>query len=741
MFKNVNVFFLLVTVSVLVIVLGAGTFAKPLKAIEADNREVLIGSSIDRTLPTVQLNKKIRLGELVVMGVPADKQDGLAIARYCRENEIYLMFWGLTRRGANEQNLERNYGKAGFDEIISAAGDYYYGRWCIGEIGGVLYWPKAYTIDRKVNSWKNLPRCETVDQAEKAYLDYCKDRLTYERDQASGGTLLNVDSSLVFKHHVAAGIDVLLLEVMPGDPHLMHSAIRGAARAFDKNWGAHIAIQAYGGMSFDELYQKRWRNSVFYSYISGAGFIYPESGHYKYLNTGRDVNLPFEHKDVRRIRDVVRETWQFAKIHRRPAGGPKVSLGIVYGKYDGTPGLWNPYAWGQYYDDKWKEGPAERGWRLVDKFYRKEDWPKETVQGDMDFSGNPPYGQYDVVPIEASLDVLQKYSSLVFLSWNTMTDEIYEKLKSYVAGGGHLVMFLPQLSTHVDRASDLKLYRGGDFSDLFGVKVTGKGQKSVAGMKCITNSSLESYRFPLWRTKTDPRFIGDYTPANVEVTTGRVISGWSDYYYVTKQEVAARPVLIENSLGKGTAFLVTAWEYPGDEGLNKFAGDILRVVLAGEQGEFRLLGSDRIRYAVYSNKAAGEPEYNVVYLLNTDPDNNSLCRLWIGGQITNEFTVGSNDLRLAYEKDGVLIIAGDKCVDINSWKVGKGKHDIEMFAARNQTVEIHNVGKSSVTVSINTAQGQCGVGEKLLLPMVKRIDPERAEFFAEDFLVEPAVDR
>ena len=84
-----------------------------------------------------------------------------------------------------------------------------------------------------------------------------------------------------------------------------------------------------------------------------------------------------------------------------------VTLGVVHGNLDGAPGLWNRYVWGQFIGNKWKEGPAERGWRLVDKFHRKEDWPKESVQGEPDFSGNPPYGQYDVVPIEAPLSVLK----------------------------------------------------------------------------------------------------------------------------------------------------------------------------------------------------------------------------------------------------------------------------------------------------------------------------------------------
>lgn len=703
-----------------------------------DTPSVLIGSSIPSGLEQVRIHKQLKQGDLILTSLPKKKEEALAVARYCKENKIYLFLSELISRGKYRTRISS---EIDFDEVVDTAGEYYFGRFSTCELGGVLYWPKAYTINRRVDEYVNLTPCDTVDQAQKAYIDYARKWIEYDRKAIGKGPLINGGPSLACKYHAMADFDILCLEVLPADPHMMYSAMRGTARAFDKNWGAIIAMQAYGGMNFDELYQKRWRTVLFYSYIVGANFIYSESGHYTYSNKGRGQMYDFDSEETKRIRRVIREAWQFARIHKRPAGGPKTTLGIVHGNHDGTPGFWTRYVWGQFHDEKWLEGPPEYGWRFVDKFYRKEDWPKETVQGNEDFSGNPPYGQYDIVPIEAELNVLQQYKCLVFLGWNTMTTEIYEKLKKYVAAGGHLVMSLPHLSTSVDRTEDLKLLRDGDVSDLFGVKVKGKGQKDVRGIKCIADSSLKSYRFPLWRSRTDPRFIGNLTPARLEITTGRIISGWSDYYYVNSEEVAAEPMLIENSYGRGKTFLVTAWEYPGDDNLTKFTNDILRVVLQGEQGDIRLLSSDRIRYAVYEDKLPhSDKKYSVIYLLNTDPDSNSFAQLWINGRRTNEFIIPANDLRLAYLCGDIVLIPEDKCVDIKDWKISENGQVIELYNARRQTVEVHNVGQSRLTVSLNGVKSLCKVGEKKLLSLKKNIDPARKDFFASDFLDEPAVD-
>jgi len=703
-----------------------------------------IGASVPVGVEALIAFRKLKLGECVLTLLPMKKAEALAVAKYCREHRIHLFFSELLYRGDTEKGLSfaarrhmprsKFYSKADLNEIIDAAGEYYGGRMTIGESGGLLYWPKSYSINRRAKVFAALLAVRNVADAKAAYIKYLKRFVDYERKELGKGPLLDVDSALVFKYHVEAGIDVLCLESMPGDPHRMHAAIRGAAKAFDKPWGTHVAMACYGGVAFDELWIKRWKSSVYHAALSGAGFIWPESGHYGY-DHGSGQCFGFGSPEMKRVRLILREAFQFARVHRRPDSGPKVTLGVVYGNQDGAPGLWNPACWGQTKGSEWLAGPAERSWEFVDKFHRKEDWPKETVQGEMDFSGNPPYGQYDIVPVEASLDKLKSYRCLLFLGWNTMTPAIYAKLKAYVKAGGHLVMFLPHLSTETDRRKGLKLFRSGDFRDLFGVRVLGKGRRDVWGVKCMARSSIPSYHFPLWRIRTDPRFLGLITPSRVKVASARVISGYDDFYDVTAKTLARQAILTEQTLGKGKAFLVSAWQYPGDEGLSRFAEDILRTVLDGEQGDIRLHASDRVRYAVYESR---KPKARVVYLLNTDPDVPSPARLWVRGKATEHFTVPANDLRLAYCLDGIVCVPEDKCADLSAARIVRGGRELEFFSARNQNMEIHNLGEKRVKLSVNGVTLTCPPQGCVIVPLSRRADPARKEFFSPGFLSEPA---
>ena len=712
---------------------------------------VWIGSSVPEGLEQLQMHKKLKLGDSVLTVLPLDKAEAMAVARYCRKHRIHLHFSEVLFRGttdvckAHGRKMPRRefHSKADLDEIIDAAGEYYGGRMTIGELGGMLYWPKGYVMRRGefYGDLPSIPSVKTVAQARDAYVSFLKSVIEFERKEISKGPLMNVEAGLVAKYHAQAGIDVLCLEVMPGDPHLMHAATRGAARAYNKPWGVHIAMNSYAGVCFDELYQKRWKTAVLFSYIAGAGFIYPEKGHYVYdLPETGQRRRGFHSEEVKRVRRVMREAWQFARIHSRPTAGPRVSLGIVHGNLDGAPGLWNRYAWGQYKGRKWVEGPAERGWRLVDKLHRREDWPRETVQGEVDFSGNPPYGQYDVVPIEAPLQILKRYTCLVFLGWNTITPAIYEKLKAYVRAGGRVVMYLPHLSTHTDRGSDLNLCQNGDFRDLFGVRILGKGIKDVTGVKCIAHSSLKSYRFPRWRIRTDSRFLGEFTPAKCKVTTGKVLSAHSGVYSDTLDQLVQQPFLIENSFGKGKAFLVAAWEYPADEGLIRFTEDLLRAVLQGEQGGIRLLSSDRIRYAVYDGTLRdSRRKYRVIYLLNTDPDISFSARLWIRGRMTAPFDIPANTLRLAYCLGSIVVIPEDKRVDLKNWRSRNDRQEIEFFSFANQELQIYNLRDTEIPLSVNGASLRCrpGTFQKATLP--RNVDSARKEFFAPGFLKEPFV--
>ena len=710
-------------------------------------RDVIIGASVPSGVRQLELFSKLKMGECVLTLLPMDKAEALAVARYCREHQIVLYFSEVLLRGTTDvcavvrRKIPRDefHSKAEMDEIIDAAGPFYGGRMTLGEVGGVLYWLKTYTLKPGIGEYANLGPVRTVAEARDTYVAYLKRFLQFERREIGKGPLFCVDSCLVFKYLAQAGVDILSLESHPGDPHLMQAALRGAARAYAKPWGTHIAMGSYGGVRVDELWQKRWKTSLYYCYITGAGFIWPESGHYTYA-LGSGQKFGFHSKEMKRVRRTIREGYQFSRVHSRPPVGPRVSLGVVHGNLDGAPGMWNKYVWGQYRGRQWREGPAEAGWQLVDKFHRREDWPKESVQGPVDFSGNPPYGQYDIVPIEASLKHLKSYRCLIFLAWNTMTPAIYKKLKGYVKSGGHLVMYLPHLSTHTDRADDLKLFRGGDFRDLFGVKVLGKGKTDVMGIKCMAKSTLAAYKFPYWRTRTDPRFIGEITPARLKLTTGRVLSGHDDFYYTDPEQVASRPLLVENSLGKGKAFLVAVWQYPGDEGIRPFTEDLIRTVLAGEQGAIRLLASDRVRYAVYDGALPRtRRRYSVVYLLNTDPDHPAPARLWIRRRTTGHFEIPANDLRIAYCCGDLVLIPSDRRVDLRQWTAQKTRHQVELYSVCNQKVEVHNLAARGVLVSINGKSVRLARGARTEVRLPRTVDAARKKFFAVDFLEEPRV--
>ena len=717
---------------------------------------VLIGALVRPNVAALRQFKRLRLGDAVHTFMPSSMPEAIDIARYCRENQIYLLFWDLLPRGTlgtreivREQELAKHHlakpnapsvldCKSNMDAVIDEAGKYYIGRFVIGEIGGVLYGPGAYPKEwGELRRFASLPPARTVTEARETYVDVVKQHIDYERNRLGKGPLLNGDAGLVFKYHVAAGVDALCLESMPGDPHLMHASIRGAACAFNKRWGTHIAMQCYGGVNLCELWLKRWKTSLFYSYLSGAQFIWGENDLAdQYDQENRQVFGP-RSAPLKRQRHILREAHQFAHVHTRPSDGPRTRLGVVYGNDDGTPGLWNRVAWGQYKGKKWLEGPAERGWRFVDKFHRMEDWPNENVQGDVDFSGNPPYGQYDIVPIEASVDALGKYACLVFLGWNTMTPEIYRKLKAYVKSGGRLVMYLPHLSTEADRGKPIKLFRDGDFSDLFGVKVLGRVKTDIWGIKCFEDSAVKSYHFPRWRIRTDPRFMGRFTPAKLKVTSGRVISGYCDRYITSLEELQSQPFLIEKTLGKGVAYLVAAWEFPADEGLKPFTTDLLRTVLQGEQGNIRLLSIDRVRYAVYDGRLSGSGRtFSAVYLLNTCPDTEVVARLWKRGKTTKPFIIPANQLQLGYFCGDTLLLPEDKRVDLVDWEYHGRRQDIRLFSVASGTIEVHNLGKSSRTVCINNVRCTLEPGAHQVIRLKRSVDPQRKAFFAKDFLEE-----
>ena len=640
-------------------------------------------------------------------------------ASYCKNKEFYFFVTDLCDHGTYQipgpylskhaRYVEGNYGdgakkndeeawisnpQAQIKRIKDAGAKYYLGTSTMHEFGGRIYWPKEYLIPATPSDKRGmegdyliLPQKDNLLEAKETYVSELRKIVRMEKEIGTPPLIL-ICASALHKYHFEAGVDIAGLEVFPGDVYQMYGAIRGASKSYGKKWAACVSmVHQGGGACIEEIWFKRYKIALLYSYISGADFVMTQHGAFNLWIRKTKRTYGVNSSKVKRFRQIFMDFYNFCQTHPRPDNGPKISLGIVHGNLDGNAGLWNKWVWGQYSGEEWKHSTPEFGWDYLQILYRRTDWYHRTLEGNVDYTGNPPYGQYDLVPIEAPDKILSKYSCLVFLGWNTMTSEIYEKLKKYVANGGHLVMAVPHLSTQTRRGEDLQLYNGGDYTDLFGVVIKGKGMTVTAGHKFIADSSLSSYQFPNWGV-SDPFFInGEYSLADVELKGAKVLCTSSTNYYKTDREKRA-PVLIEKSFGRGKAFLITSWCYPGERAMVPLMKEILMVINNGEQGDIKLSGSDRIRYAVYE-----EGDLVTVYLLNTDFEVANITNVWLGKTKLCSVSVESAEMRIAYlYKNNYCFIPKSRAVHIEQilredekYKLvieGEGAQEIEMACVK-----------------------------------------------------------
>ena len=504
-------------------------------------------------------------------------------------------------------------------DLIRLAGKDLVSCLTLNERGGAAYWPLDYKRSAKGSTLK-MPRARDVKEAHDFYLAPIRKGIALE-EAHHRPRLESIDSSLLQKYHLEAGMERVALEAFPGNCTLMFPVVRGAMRSRGKEgFGVDVAMIWYGGVEKDEMWFKRWRLALYYSWLCGADTIYSETGdlgiHGVYGRT-HDVNSAV----CKRYRKVLKDFGRFVSQNPRPEKGPLVRVGVVHGRYDGATGLWNKEVWGQWRGKQWKDGDAEESWALFHSFYRKSDWFDPHRTGDVDFSGNPPLGQADIIPIEAPLKVLKRYSCLVFLGWNTMDRATYEKLIAYVRGGGRLLMTVGHLNKQLDRGKDIEPFNRGRVEELFGVRVRGKlGDLEHKGIKIVADSAVPGYAFPNWTERVDPKWIDTRIPtARVALKGAKVVatvSGIVAEYQLHGGHEPFAPAMTEHRLGRGVSYLVTLWGYPASRGIRLFYEELLKVVCAGEQHpRLNVCASDKVRYAVYEDAAAF-----LVYLLNTDFD-------------------------------------------------------------------------------------------------------------------------
>ena len=546
-------------------------------------------------------------------------EDIIKWAEFLADNQIYFRFSGIFRDAHDIDD-----GKISpeiIQRIKEIAGEYFLGD-SLAEMGSSLgaKMPGYYTCGDSNYETKGRSEPELrfdFDNVKQAH-DYFIETVSHvtELDRRAGvPNTMSVEATALVKYVVESGVNLPIAELMCGSPDVILSAIRGTVKAFGlERWGTHIAHEWYGGLRHsDTLKRKRLSLGYKYSYMAGSSIFELESGDALLSSYGeiheRDSELC---RDYRLALDEINE---IIKSDSRPIGGPKVKLAFVYGLHDAWCGWGASSLWNQFFRKEWGHGPAEYSWRILDELGSKRSWSDVANYGDEDTSALPAHGMYDIIPIEADTDTLSKYDYLIFLGWNTMTEENADKLTEYVRRGGHLLMSAAHLNMSEKRDGELKLLPTEKLEALFGCRFLGEIRSTNDGVKFRSDGEGTDILYPATKSLIcDPLYSAGYVRYARFMLTGanaRELAFVSDSFL---DRISNLPAVIENRIVKGSATLVCAIDYPGHPACYPLYRAMVRetVSASAREAAIRVIGSDRLRYAVY--------EGDKIYLLNTDYD-------------------------------------------------------------------------------------------------------------------------
>ena len=531
-------------------------------------------------------------------------------AKLLAENEIYFIFLYNVQNRRTPPGQESHITKETISEMKKIAGKYYLGN-MIGEVGSdfACKWPGYYRNNKEGFTPEiDYPDMET---AHKKFLDFVGRWIEIEK-RLGAPAIVSVEATNLNKYNAEAGVEIPMLELMCGHPEILVSALRGVARATNaKMWGTYLAHEWYGGnRHLDILKRKRMSLAYKYAYLSGSQAFCLESGDESISAFG--YNLDENHPVCKEYRDELMKLSQYIKEDARPVGGPKVKVAFVHGNHDSWGSWGGSSVWNQFGRPEWGHGEAEYSWRILEELNTKRSWCDIANYGDEDLSAAPAYGMYDVIPAEAPAEVFQKYDYVIFLGWNSMTDELYDKLLAFVENGGKLMMTAAHLNYTTRRDGERKFLSNDKMEKLFGCRYTGETKLTNDGIK-FWDTSLSGLLYPGTKDKEwDPIYSCGYVSyLKCEPTTGYVAGDLSDDF---EHVPGTLPVVIENQVGKGTAILVTSENYPGNPALTPLYRMMVReaVTQSARECELQVKSNGALRYAVY--------EGGKMYLLNTDYD-------------------------------------------------------------------------------------------------------------------------
>jgi hypothetical protein len=480
----------------------------------------------------------------------------------------------------------------------------------------------------------------------------------------------------VFKYFFQAGkYDYLIGEFMYGPFEVVLAALRGASLAYGQpKYGAHIATQWSTTPHDDPAAFRRYFLALATCYIQGVREIYQEDclWHMEYGFTAEDRFSPACQGHLK----VHQEFYRYTRAHSR-RGRLRVPVGCLHGQYDGWNCFGADMVWGQA-GTEWNAGPPERSWELLKTFFPRSvlaaifrrPCPHEPVG----FFTGTPYGPVDIVPIEVSVDHLQKYDALALLGWNTADENQIERLTEYVENGGRLMLSLMHLSTEVRRNRSPRPLAGTQIRKLLGLEITGLRDSVGPFAGDVRDQDLATLIRP------GDLKLGDIT---LRGATVRV------------KDAHGTPVLVENQLGRGRVIFLNVAAYPGDTPVAGLYAELMRRAAAealARQDRIWAQGSEDVSFSVWDwDAASGKTQTSTVYLLNVNwwsetPQAGSAELLWNDQVIPLAISAG---------RIHAVTVSGD-------WGIWPGEASADVIGiepqGRRARVRIQGQGENALTV-------------------------------------------
>lgn len=536
-------------------------------------------------------------------------------AEYMTKHEIYFVF--LYALQEHPEGQDSHLTPEINENLKRIAGKYYLGD-MLGETGST-YACKLRGYFGDENDPDLAPQdAKDMKEAADNYSAVLKDLV--KRERATGvPNVVSVEATMLNNYNVEAGADIPFAEIPCADPETVIPALRGTARAYDsKLWGTYVAHEWYAGMRhFDRLKDARFELVHKYAYLQGSQVFCLESGLSNIHSYG--TALPHDNPISIKNRQVFYRLGRYFIDDDRPAGGPITRVAFVQGNHDGYGGGWGGSSlWSQFEGEQWGHSDAEHSWKIINDVNKKRDWwePDSYATESHDVSGALNGGVYDIIPATASAKAMSKYDCLIFVGWNTMTEEIAENLLTYVKGGGKLLLSAAHLNTEPDRAKKPVYLNNETVRELLGCRLTGKTRRSNFGMRFISDSEIPNMHYPFAHmTAADPIHSHGYVDyAETELAGGNVCSILSKSFRIFENELNETPTLIENKCGEGHVIFLTSEAFPGNGSAYPMYRVVVRELLRAEtENEPQLiLAPDSVCFAIYDG--------GIAYLLNTDID-------------------------------------------------------------------------------------------------------------------------